>query len=136
MQDLGTLGGSLAQASAINCSGLIVGYSFLIGDVETHAFLYTNGSMKDLDTLGGSLSQANSINDAGQVVGSSSITGDTDTHAFLWTRNQGMQDLNKLIPANSGWDLLGANSISNNGRIVGAGLHNGAQHAFLVIPVQ
>jgi hypothetical protein len=47
-----------------------------------------------------------------------------------------MQDLNKLIPANSDWDLKGANSISNNGRIVGAGLRNGAQHAVLLIPVQ
>ncbi len=34
-------------------------------------------------------------------------------------------DLNNLIPANSGWDLQSANAIATNGKIVGAGLHNG-----------
>jgi len=136
MQDLGTLGGTMAEANAINCSGVIVGYSSLVGDLQTHAFLYANGSMMDLGTLGGSTSQANAINDGGWVVGFSYTTGDADMHAFLRTPNGGMQDLNKLIPANSDWDLKGANSISNNGRIVGAGLRNGAQHAVLLIPVQ
>ena len=136
MQDLGTLGGTLSQANAINCSGMIAGYSYLVGGVETHAFLYANGSMMDLGTLGGSSSEANAINDAGQVVGFSSITGDVDQHAFLWTRQNGMQDLNNLIRQNSGWDLRGANSISNNGQIVGSGVHNGKTHAFLLLPLQ
>src|SRR6516164_6889609 len=134
MQDLGTLGGSLSQANGINCAGLIVGYSFLAGDVLTHAFAYAGGGLIDLGTLGGSDSQANAVNDIRQIVGFSKLTGDTDEHAFLWTSQRGMQDLNNLINNNSGWDLRGANSISNNGRIVGSGLHNGQLHAFLLIP--
>lgn len=136
MQDLGTLGGTLSEANAINCAGVIAGYSSLSGDVQEHAFVYANGSMMDLGTLGGSSSQANGINDAGQVVGFSKITGDVDEHAFVWTRQNGMQDLNNFINHNSGWDLRGANSIHNNGEIVGAGLHNGKLHAFLLIPLQ
>jgi probable HAF family extracellular repeat protein len=92
--------------------------------------------MKDLGTLGGSSAQANAINDAGQVVGFSRTAADADSHAFLWTPTGGMEDFNRLIPARSGWDLLGANGISNNGQIVGAGTINGAQHAFLLVPVK
>lgn len=135
IQDLGTLGGSVAQASALNCSGQVVGSSSLLGELETHAFMYTNGSMKDLGTLGGSYSQATAINDLGRVVGFSNTVGDTEIHAFLWTRRGGMQDLNKLIPANSGWDLQAANSINNRGRIFGVGTINGQSHAFVLIPV-
>jgi probable HAF family extracellular repeat protein len=134
MQDLGTLGGTLSQANGINCVGLVVGYSFLAGDQLTHAFAYAGGGLIDLGTLGGSVSQANAVNDLRQIVGSSTITGDTDEHAFLWTPQRGMQDLNSFINQHSGWDLRGANSISNNGKIVGSGLHQGQLHAFLLIP--
>ena len=76
----------------------------------------------------------NAINNAGQIVGSSRTVGDADTRAVIWTANGGITDLNLLIPANSGWDLQGANSISNNGKIAGAGIIKGHQHAFLLIP--
>jgi probable HAF family extracellular repeat protein len=134
MQDLGTLGGSMAQASAINCSGTIVGYSTLAGDAQTDAFVYANFNMSDLGGLGGSFTEANAINNAGLIVGSSRTVGDADTHAVMWTANAGILDLNSFIPANSGWDLQGANSISNNGKIAGAGIIKGQQHAFLLIP--
>jgi len=134
IQDLGTLGGTMAQANAINCSGTIVGYSTLAGDAQTDAFVYLNSTMVDLGTLGGSFTQANAINDVGLIVGSSRTPGDADTHAVIWTANGGIVDLNLLIPANSGWDLQGANSISNNGKIGGAGVIKGQQHAFLLIP--
>ena len=90
MQDLGTLGGSMSQGNAINCSGVIAGSSWLSSDVQTRAFVYVNGSMIDLGTLGGSSSQANGINDSGQVVGFANIMGDADQHAFLWTPQKGM----------------------------------------------
>ena len=135
MQDLGTLGGTMSQANAINCSGVIVGYSTLTGDSQADAFVYANGSMQDLGTLGGSYTEAYAINDAGQVVGFSRTTGDADTHAFIWTRQGKMQDLNKLIPPHSGWDLQSAISISEDGKIAGGGIINGASHAFLLIPV-
>jgi hypothetical protein len=42
-----------------------------------------------------------------------------------------MIDLNKLLPANSGWELQGAFDINNHGQIVGIGMHNGKSRAFL-----
>ena len=44
------------------------------------------------------------------------------------------QDLNKLIPAKSGWVLIEANGINNAGQITGMGMHKGLEHAFLLTP--
>lgn len=137
MVDLGTLGGSVAQAEGINCSGMIVGHSFLAGDTQTDAFVYLpNAGMKDIGNLGGSVSHATAVNKAGRVVGDSTLPSDASTHAFVWTATGGMKDLNKLIPANSGWELVIAAAISDNGRIVGEGTVNGAAHAYMLVPVK
>ena len=45
-----------------------------------------------------------------------------------------MQDLNDLIPPNSGWVLILANAINNKGEITGYGTIDGANHAFLLTP--
>jgi probable HAF family extracellular repeat protein len=52
--------------------------------------------------------------------------------AFVRSRDNGKQDLNKLIPAGSGWQLTVANAINNRGQITGQGNINGQAHAFLV----
>jgi probable HAF family extracellular repeat protein len=90
--------------------------------------------MKDLGTLGGSNSLARGITDAGQIVGSANLSGDTIAHAFTWTTKSEMQDLNNMIPPNSGWELYSANAVSENGQIVGDGVINGQTHAFLLTP--
>ena len=88
MSDLGTLGGSQSRAWAVNDSGQVVGYSYLIRNTTYHAFLYEGNSMVDLNTLlspgsGWVLNYATGINDSGQVAGYGSING--NTHAFLLT---------------------------------------------------
>jgi probable HAF family extracellular repeat protein len=125
--DLGTLGGSFAQASAINELNIPVGFATTAGDLETHAWV---GKLHDIGTLGGSFAQANAINEDGVVVGSSNTTGDLDVHAFFWTLAKGMVDLNSLLPAGSPWDLQSANGIAGDGTIVGVGTINGESHAF------
>ncbi len=47
-----------------------------------------------------------------------------------------MQDLNSLIPAGSGWALSVARDINDAGQIVGEGVINGQQRAFLLTPVR
>ena len=90
--DLGTLGGSYSVARGINAWGDVVGYSAMVGDSSSHAFLY-DGSMHDLGTLGGSASDAYGINSAGQIVGWASLPGDFQA-TFIY--NGTMQDLGTL----------------------------------------
>ena len=135
LTDLGTLGGRFCQAVSVNDAGWIAGESSLPGppDAESlHAFVY-QGSMVDLGTLpGDTYSSAAHINAAGQVVGWS-VPADFNTYrGFLWS-NGVMQDLNALIPANSGWQISFASGINDFGQIVGVGVRNGQSHAVLLI---
>src|SRR5919197_900965 len=78
--DLGTLGGDLSRAVAINDHGQVTGDSRNAAG-DRHAFLWTQaGGMIDLGTLGGDSSFGVAINDLGQVVGSSA-TASGETHA-------------------------------------------------------
>jgi probable HAF family extracellular repeat protein len=70
------------------------------------------------------------VNHNGEVVGYSWLA-DGDQHAFLYTGGK-MLDLNSLIPANPGWELLTAYSINDSGQITGEGLYNGQLGAFLL----
>jgi probable HAF family extracellular repeat protein len=67
--DIGSLGGTLGQANALNSQGQVAGNSNLTGDSTQHAFLWDRGTLTDLGTLGGTFSLANWLNDEGEVVG-------------------------------------------------------------------
>jgi probable HAF family extracellular repeat protein len=58
------------------------------------------------------------INDAGLVVGQARV-GAAYNHAVVWTAAAGMQDLNDLLPANSGVVLMDAQATSQAGPITG-----------------
>lgn len=138
MTDLGTLwGGVTSMANAINSLGIVVGQSDGTSTLGYwHAVKWdTTGKIKDLGKLnGGTYSIAFAVNDSTVVVG----YGNTSTnaaHAMRWTSSGGMQDLNNLIPAGSGWTLINANAINNVGQITGYGSKGGYNHAFLLTPV-
>src|SRR5687768_15082365 len=82
VQDLGTLGGQIAEPADINNSGEVTGFS-ATADGSIHAFLYIDGEMRDLGTLGGLASAGQALNDLGQVTGSAD-TPDSAGHAFLY----------------------------------------------------
>ena len=73
------------------------------------------------------------INAQGQVVGTSN--DDDKLRAFLWEKGK-MINLNKLIAPNSGWTLLVASRINDNGEIVGRGYFHRTIHAFMLQPDQ
>jgi probable HAF family extracellular repeat protein len=160
--DLGTLGSSSdvdfsSSANGVNDLGKVVGWS-TTGPIRNdppltspvHAVLWTQGGViTDLGTLAGDTSSAATrINFFGQVIGSS---GDTVYSApdctagepgpfevigrpFIWSKRSGMQDLNTLISANSGWVLNSATGINIWGQIVGSGTLEGQIHGFLLTP--
>lgn len=131
--NLGTLGGKVTAAAELNNVGQVAGYSQTARG-EYHAFIYSAGALTDLGVLpGGTQSFAYAINNSGQVVGASDSVVST-LHAFLYSAGR-MRDLNALIPANSGWVLTEARDINNLGQIVGTGIKDGQQRAFLLTSV-
>ncbi len=132
MEDLGTLGGCASMAYGLNDLDQVVGYARTADGLD-RAFLWDRqGGMRDLGTLGG-YSVAYAADNDGRVVGESATAGH-GVHAFLW-RDGRMLDLNDLLPADSGWELVRALGINDAGQIVGEGLFRGTKRAFLLAPV-
>ena len=120
-------------ATGINASGQVVGY------VDTaagqHAAFYGGGSSLVLQDIGG---------EAKTTVGPPASTtvdrswGILAPLLFLYS-NGVMQNLNNLIPPNSGWTLTEATGINDSGQICGYGFYSGNSsgqyEAFLLTPI-
>jgi probable HAF family extracellular repeat protein len=141
--DLGTLGGTYIAATAINNAGRVAGRSTILGnDSVSHAFrtrpnLPINPATDDLGGLSNHLTEPYDINEVGDVVGWSQLAS-LNFHAFIsYGDSNAMYDLNNLIPAGSGWELIGASAINEQGVIVGWGNFNGGDtdHAFMLTPL-
>ena len=122
--DLGTLGGTDAQATAINSLGQATGTSpTAAGDL--HPFLYSSGQMTDLGALASYDSFGLGLNNAGQVVGYG-LTTELKYHAFL-AADGTVTDLGTFGGTNSA-----AHGINDNGQVVGfAATDRQFAHAFL-----
>ena len=127
-----------SEAHAINDRGLVVGWSGG-SPFDLHAFLWNElTGMEELGTLPDrQLSEAHAINNSGEVVGGSfnlvavPFFGQEERgkHAFIWRESTGMEDLNVLLPPNSGWELIGAQDINDSGQILCEGFHTGPDNA-------
>jgi probable HAF family extracellular repeat protein len=125
MKDLGTLGGTLAVANAINNSGQVAGASNLADDFTLHAFLWDEGKLTDFGTLGGDFVEVIGLNEAGELVGQAQLPNSQTVHAFL-AKNGMMTDLGTLdanacsaaISINAKTQIVGSSDdcSGNNGR--------------------
>jgi probable HAF family extracellular repeat protein len=135
-KDLGTLqGGTNSYGSWMTDSGVIAGMS-TSAEYPNGVSVYwdATGKIHSIGTLpGGDSSYPGYITNSGEILGQSTVPGG-DNHAYIWTSKEGMQDLNNLIPSNSGWVLHHAASVSSAGQIVGYGTINGVDHAYLLTP--
>jgi len=92
-------------------------------DTSTTTIIGTLGTDTTSNALG--------INNAGTIVGVSNGTG-----AFIYDPTNGLQNLtSELAPAYSGWSILSANAINDNGQIAATGIFDGQQDAVLLTPV-
>ncbi|HVT13071.1 MAG TPA: hypothetical protein VHE55_12475 [Fimbriimonadaceae bacterium] len=123
--DLGTLGGTTANATAISPSGKVTGWSS-DGISSTHAFLYTNGSMTDLGVIqGDNVSVGLSVNDSGMVVGQSGNTFASTGQAIIYTPGSGLHHIDP--PAQTSAAV--ATGINASGAIVGVYLDSQNRYA-------
>lgn len=124
---LGTLGGNGSHANAINATGEVTGFSYIVywqppfpspNESMWHAFVYSGGVMHDLGTLGGNSSSGTAINVSGQVAGFAALNDlpypAAASHAFLYS-NGVLKDLGTLGGSNSS-----ATGINASGQIVGS----------------
>ncbi len=120
------------EAIDINNQAMIIGNAATT--TGSIAYLYDDGVITTLGSLGGTKTFAHALNNTGTIVGSSCITGNTAMHAFLY-ENGMMTDLNTLIPQDSGWTLVEAYDINDDGAIVGYGYNpSGELRGFLLQP--
>jgi probable HAF family extracellular repeat protein len=118
VQDLGTLGGTNAEANAINGSRIVVGGSDTSAG-PTHAFRYNTALDSGLVDLGvpqsWNWSTARDINNVGDIVGTAGATTCCLRHAYVWQRGSQPFDLGTLLALPAG----GALAINNLGEVVG-----------------
>jgi probable HAF family extracellular repeat protein len=143
MIDLGTLGGNLSEALAINNRGQVVGRARTTNMPNSHhPFLWERGQMTDLGVAAPcQRGTAESINSADQIVGGfGSCTADPDDRyyfrAFYWQKGMPIVELNTLITPPSEINVDDASCINDRGEIVGIGvLPDGSTRAVLLVPI-
>ncbi len=128
MIDLGTLGGTFGEVSAINNRGQVVGQSNVAGDLGPAPFLWDHGVLTylgNLVTLPGLAGPAGAywINNIGEVVGVS-LNNDLAFDAFFW-RQGTMTDLGNLGVFSVAY------GINDGGQVVGDSFTGSEFSAFL-----
>jgi len=124
---------SQSAALKINNKGEIGGFAPLdLSRGIEHAVLWPHlldGGIQDLGSVPGSTySEIGSINLSGVSVGAAVIG--QNRHGVIWSATNGMQDMNDLIPANSGWVVYECNFINDEGKIVADGYRIGDEGQF------
>jgi probable HAF family extracellular repeat protein len=142
--NLGTLGGNVSGANALNNRGQVVGgalntipdpfsatfatlfiketFPFFFFPVATqaHAFLWQNGAMQDLGTLGGPDSVAWFVNERGQVAGQSTINSIPSATTGVPPVDPFFWDDGKMVDVgNFGGTFSFVSGLNNRGQMTG-----------------
>ncbi len=120
---LGHLGGGQSRALGMNNFGQVVGSSLTAPSIPHVTTFDPNGN-----PLPQQFTEVNNLNNF-----TNKVYDYETSRAFLWDGTT-MQNLNDLIPSNSGWVLISAEDINDAGWIVGYGSYNGALRGFLLQP--
>ena len=130
---------SFSDAFAINAAGTIAGVA-VAGNTSSGTNIRQavrwnfNGSAYALEALGSmgrTFSEAKAINDAGQIVGFVTNISGSPQRAFLYQAGA-MVDLNTFIDVASGFTLATAEGINDRGDIVGWGMVDGQNRAYML----
>lgn len=116
--DIGTLGGRISRASAINDKGHVVGVSSTRDNKPQHAFYHDGTGIYDLGALGPTNSQAHDISGSGIIVGTTTTPtspqrGGPPYTGFVWKQGC-MLDLGTL-----GGNESTALGVNEAGQVVG-----------------
>jgi len=114
---LGTLGGTSSLANGVNKSDDVVGTSET-ADGQSHAFLWSQGTMTDLTPAGETYSEGYAISDAGVVTGIHAGPSG-ETRAFRWTRSEGMVDVGPVYDGATDGPTSMSTDINTVGQITG-----------------
>jgi probable HAF family extracellular repeat protein len=122
----------MSSAKDINNADQVIGSLSILGGVRggVYTMLWKGDTVTELGNFFSF--SANSINDSTLVVGASR-SNNSKSYASLWEDGE-LFDLNTLIPADSGWELVSASKINNKNQIVGTGKINGESRGFLLTP--
>jgi probable HAF family extracellular repeat protein len=137
VRSLGVLPQHLSSgATAINDLGVVVGSS-TDSNGWTHGFTWSDGEMEQiyqpLDMQITRNVRPLSIDNTGTVVGEYTPGGnDPEQRAFTTRADGSMVDLTAQLPSGSGWTLLSAHKVNEQGQVVGFGRENGTYQAFLL----
>jgi uncharacterized membrane protein len=122
---------SLGAAYAINEYGEVAGFNRSGADAPDVPWTWQYGSFTYLPFLAGTTSCIpNGVDRLGRVVGLCSLRAAVAT---LWKHGEA-SNLNSLIQKNSHWVLWAATTINSSGEIVGDGLYNDVEEAYILHP--
>ena len=128
MKDIGTLGFKSGSAASINNTGQVVG----VYDSTSFFQSSVNGLVKRIQALRPRWNWLKEIQkDLIRILPNER----TESSPFLWERGS-MHDLNILLPAGATWERLSsAIDINDRGQIVGHGILDGKERAYVMTPV-
>ncbi|MFL5309703.1 MAG: hypothetical protein ACJ79H_04525 [Myxococcales bacterium] len=135
LQDLGTVAGTLTEATAINDSGVVAGWGMTSSLTGMSVIFRWDGQMHVLGCPQGTVTcHAFGINARGDIVGDALISVGGERFAFVW-RDGVFYRLDAVTQDASGWRFETAMSVNDTGQVVGVGSLNGAENrAYLLTP--